>query len=77
MKKEFYKSGHVTKSVDICKNDVLPEKSKLLEKIRHFEIAYFFLAKHHVCKYPLIVSPDYFFFHLKALQTRMQIDVSK
>ena len=24
-------------SADICKNAVLPEKSKLLEKIRHFE----------------------------------------
>ena len=27
----------VTKSADIFKNAVLPEKSKLLEKIRHFE----------------------------------------
>ena len=25
------------KSADVCKNAVLPEKSKLLEKIRHFE----------------------------------------
>ena len=31
-------SNPVTKSGDICKNAVLPEKSKLLEKIRHFEM---------------------------------------
>ena len=30
-------SNLVTKSADICKNAVLPEKSKLLEKIRYFE----------------------------------------
>ena len=35
MKKKI--SNPVTKSADICKNAVLPEKSKLLEKIRHFE----------------------------------------
>ena len=27
----------VTKSADVCKNAVLPEKSKVFEKIRHFE----------------------------------------
>ena len=30
-------SNLVTKSADICKNAVLPEKSKLLEKIQHLE----------------------------------------
>ena len=35
MKKWFL--NLVTKSADMCKNAVLPEKSKLLEKIRHFE----------------------------------------
>ena len=43
------------KSADIFKNEVFPEKSKLLEKIRHFE--------------KLSI-------YLKALQTRMQIDVN-
>ena len=60
-KKNF--SNTVTQSADVCKNALLPEKSKLLKKIHYFE------------KFKNFFS-SFFIFHLKALQTRMRINVN-